>query len=391
MNNRRMAFVHDALVYRGGAERVVACLLQRWAEVPVFTSAYLPDSTYERFRTARVVTSPLQRLAVSPHVVMRWVFPFMVPAFRSFDFGGYDVVLSSAAHAAKVIRVPPGTVHLCYCYTPLRLAWRPGDYLPPGANPARRVLIKSVAAMLRRWDYKVAQRVHHFATTCENVRRRIEACYGRRATVIPAPVDADHFHVRSSPEGYYLLVSRLNAYKRVDVAIQAFENLGLPLRIVGEGPARQSLQGMVTSDRVRFLGRVSDAELLRLYAGCEALVFPQEEDYGLTPLEAQASGRPVVAYAAGGALETVVDGETGVLFGSQTPDALADAVGRARRIPFDPHHIRAHARRFGVEPFCDRVQSFIDSCATAAAVRTSPGRHQPTVDVCLQDARDTGD
>jgi glycosyltransferase involved in cell wall biosynthesis len=376
MNDRaggRLAFVHDALVYRGGAERVVACLLQRWSDVPVFTSAYLPDSTYERFRTARVVTSPLQRLALSPHVVMRWVFPLMVPAFRWFDFSGYDVVLSSAAHAAKVIRVPPGTVHLCYCYTPLRLAWRPGDYLPPGANPARRVLIKSAAAVLRRWDYGVAQRVHHFATTCDNVRRRIEACYGRRATVIPAPVDVDRVHAPRKPEGYYLLVSRLNAYKRVDVAIQAFEALGLPLRIVGEGPARTALESRVTSHAIRFLGRVSDAELLDLYAGCEALIFPQEEDYGLTPLEAQASGRPVIAYGAGGALETVVDGETGVLFGSQTAEALAVAVGRARQTRFDAGHIRAHAERFGVEPFCDRVEAFIRSCTTTPSGRDGAG------------------
>jgi glycosyltransferase involved in cell wall biosynthesis len=360
----RLAFAHDALVYRGGAERVVASLLSRWPDVPIFTSAYLPDSTFDRFRTATVVSSPLQRVAFSPQVVMRWVFPLMVPAFRAFDFSNFDVVLSSAAYAAKVIRVPPHASHICYCYSPLRLAWRPDDYLPPSAGPARRLAVKAAAATLRRWDYRVAQRVGDFATTCENVRRRIADCYRRDAVVIPAPVDVDLYRCQPRPEGYYLLVSRLNTYKRVDIAIQAFEALGLRLLVVGEGPERAALEAQATSGGVRFLGRVTDAELVDLYAGCEALIFPQEEDYGLTPLEAQASGRPVVAFAAGGALETVIDGETGVLFASQTPGDLAAAVDRCRQSRFDPEHIRAHARRFGVGPFCERMAAFIDECVT---------------------------
>lgn len=371
----RLAIAHDALVYRGGAERVVASLLHRWPDVPIFTSAYLPDCTYERFRTAHVVASQLQRVAFSPQIVMRWVFPLMVPAFWGFDFSEYDVVLSSAAYAAKVIRVPPHARHICYCYTPLRLAWRPDDYLPPSASRGRRATVKAVAAVLRRWDYRVAQRVHYFATTCENVRGRIASCYHRNAAVIPAPVDADLYHCNPTPGGYYLLVSRLNKYKRVDIAIQAFEKLGFRLLVVGEGPERAALESCASSDHVRFLGRVTDAELLDLYAGCEALIFPQEEDYGLTPLEAQASGRPVVAFAAGGALETVVDGETGVLFASQTPEDLAAAVGRCRQIRFDSDHIRAHAKRFGVGPFCERMAAFIDECLANPRGRASvPGR-----------------
>ncbi len=358
----RLAFAHDVLISCGGAERVVASLLHRWPDVPVHTAAYLPDSTFDRFRTARVVTSELQRLAFSHKVLMRWVFPLMVPAFRAFDFSGYDVVLSSAAFAAKVIRVPAHATHICYCYTPLRLAWRPDDYLAPSASGARRIALKTAAAIARRWDYRVAQRVHYFATTCENVRRRIADCYGRDAAVIPAPVDVAQYHTDPRPGGRYLLVSRLNTYKRVEIAVEAFERLGQRLLIVGEGPKRSELESLVRSDRIRFLGRVTDQELRDLYAGCEALVFPQEEDYGLTPLEAQASGRPVIAFAAGGALETVVDGETGVLFASQTAEDLIDAVDRSRRLHFDPDRIRAHVRQFDVGPFCDRVAVFIDQC-----------------------------
>jgi glycosyltransferase involved in cell wall biosynthesis len=358
----RMAIVHDVLVSCGGSERVVESLLSRWPDAPIFTSAYLPDSTFERFRTAHVITSPLQRLAFSPKVITKRVFPLMVPAFRSFDFSGYDVVLSSAAFAAKVIRVPEHTCHICYCYSPLRLAWRPADYLPPAAGRVRRAATLTLAAALRRWDYRVAQRVDFFATTCENVRRRIAECYKRDATVIHAPVDTARYRWKANPDGYYLLVSRLNEYKRVDLAIRAFEKLGYRLLVAGEGPERARLESLSTSDNIRFLGRVTDEELLDLYAGCEALIFPQEEDYGLTALEAQASGRPVVAFAAGGALETIVDGETGTLFGSQTPEDLAEAVDRCRQIRFDPVRIRSHAQRFDVSVFCQRMNAFIEEC-----------------------------
>lgn len=355
----RLAIAHDALVCRGGAERVVGLLLSRWPNVPVFTSAYLPEATFECFRRARVVPSALQAVAFSPHFVMRRVFPLMVPAFRRFDFSGYDVVLSSTAYAAKAIRVPRHISHKCYCYTPLRLAWRPDDYLSASTAAAARAAVRALAAVLRKWDYRVAQRVHAYATTCQNVKRRIAECYGRDAVVIPAPVDLARYRMKPTTGGYFLLVSRLNQYKRVDLAVEAFNRLRLPLLVVGDGPKADALASLARSQRIRFLGAVSDEELLELYAGCEALVFPQEEDYGLTPLEAQASGRPVIALAAGGALETVVDGETGVLFGEQSVDGLVAAVERCRDSSFDPGHIRAHAARFDVGVFCDRIAAFV--------------------------------
>jgi len=356
----RLAIAHDALVYRGGAERVVAALLNRWPDVPIYTSAYLPDATFDVFRTADIRTSFMQRVARDPNTVMRRIFPLMVPGFWSFDFSGYDVVLSSAAYAAKASRVPRSVCHICYCYSPLRLAWRPQDYLGPQTGRLMRRIILAFAAALRRWDYQVAQRVDYFATTCQNVAWRIKDCYHREAEVIHAPIDFARYRVHPEPGDYYLVVSRLFQYKRVDLAIEAMNQLGQPLLIVGEGPRRDELERLVHNSHIRFLGNVSEDELLRLYAGCKAVLFPQEEDYGLVPLEAQASGRPVIAYGAGGALETIVDGETGVFYKEQTISALLEAIFRADRIDFNQARIRQNAARFDIAVFVDKIAAFVD-------------------------------
>jgi len=379
----RLAIAHDALVYRGGAERVVAAWLTRWPEAPVYTSAYLPDATFEGFRTANIRTSFVQRVANDPHTIMRRVFPLMVPGFWSFGFSGYDVVLSSAAYAAKTIRVPESVCHICYCYSPLRLAWRPQDYLRPQTHPLKRVVFSAVAAVLRRWDYRVAQGVDYYATTCRNVAQRIRDCYHREAEVIHAPIEFVRYQAQAEVGDYYLIVSRLFRYKRVDLAIRAMNQLGRPLLIVGEGPQRDEFEQLVQSTNIRFLGCVSDQELVRLYSGCRALIFPQEEDYGLAPLEAQASGRPVIAYGAGGALETIVDGETGVFFKEQTSEALLEALFRAEKIKFDPARIRQNAARFDIEVFCDKIEAFINSKLLEFQLsphhRFKPHEHQSSV------------
>lgn len=356
----RLAIAHDALVYAGGAERVVAALVERWPAVPLFTSAYLPDCTFDAFRRADVRTSFVQRFARDPHTVMRRVFPLMVPGFRSFDFSDYQVVLSSSAYAAKTIRVPITTCHICYCYSPLRLAWRPGDYFSVETGRAKRLAVELVAAALRRWDLAVARKVNYFATTCRNVALRIQAAYGCGAEVINAPIEFARYRVNPSESDYYLVVSRLNHYKRVDLAIKAAALLGRRLVIVGDGPQGADLETLAGGADVSFLGRVSDDVLLDLYANCRALIFPQEEDYGLTPLEAQASGRPVVAYRAGGALETIIEHETGVFFDEQTPECLAGAIERLERTDFDRERIRRHAAAFDASAFSNRMTEFIE-------------------------------
>jgi len=223
------------------------------------------------------------------------------------------------------------------------------------------LVLHSLAFILRRWDYQVAQRVDYYATTCRNVAQRIKAAYHREAEVIYAPIDFARYRTQSNPEDYYLVVSRLNRYKRVDLAIQAMNQLGRRLLIVGEGPLKNELKCLAeNNDKIRFLGGVSDEVLIKLYAGCQALIFPQEEDYGLVPLEAQASGRPVIAYGAGGALETIVDGETGLFFREQTVESLVDAVLRFEKACFDPARIRQHAAGFDVTLFCEKMSAFID-------------------------------
>jgi glycosyltransferase involved in cell wall biosynthesis len=219
-----------------------------------------------------------------------------------------------------------------------------------------------VAPLLRRWDYDVSRRIDFFGTTSQNVRKRILEAYGRHAEVIPAPVDLGRHRVGSVDGGYYLVVSRLTRYKRVDLAIQAMSRLGRRLVVVGDGPDRHKLQLEAAGADVTFLGNVDERSLSDLYTGCKALLHPQEEDYGLAPLEAMASGRPVVAYAKGGACETVQDGVTGVLFSEQVVDSLIEAIETLEARTFDTERIRAHASKFAVEPFCDRIESFLEEC-----------------------------
>jgi glycosyltransferase involved in cell wall biosynthesis len=360
----RLAIVHDALITYGGAERVVAAWHRRWPEAPIYTSVYLPDHTFPEFRGARVVTSFLQKFARDPQTVIRRLAALMVPGFQGFDFSGYDVVLSSSAYAAKAIRVRDHVCHVCYCYSPLRLAWRPEDYLGADAPMLKRIGLKMLAPLLRRWDYGVSRRVNYFGTTSQHVRRRILAAYGRGAEVIPAPVDLDRYRMGRGLGDYYLIVSRLTRYKRVDLAVQAISRLGRRLVVVGTGPDRSRLE-VLAGAGVSFLGNVSEESLLDLYAGCRALLHPQEEDYGLAPLEAMASGRPVVAYGVGGACETVLDGETGVFFMTQSVDSLIRAVESLEATSFDPVRIRTHASRYDLKPFCDRVESFLGKCLVA--------------------------
>lgn len=356
----RLAIAHDALVSAGGSERVVAALIERWPLVPLFTSVYLPDRTFDAFRRADVRTSFLQRFARDPHTLMRRFFPLMVPGFRSFDFSDYDVVLSSSAYAAKTIRVPQAACHICYCYSPIRLAWRPDDYFTVDTSRAKRLAVRLVASALRPWDSAVARRVDYFATTCRNVALRIHAAYGREAEVINAPIEFARYRVNPTDGEYYLVVSRLNPYKRLDLAIRAAALLGRRLVIVGDGPQAADLEKLAGRGDVSFLQQVSDDALLDCYANCRALIFPQEEDYGLTPLETQASGRPVIAYRAGGALETIIENETGIFFDEQTPECLAEAIQRFERMHFDRDRIRRHAAAFDASVFCSRMTEFIE-------------------------------
>jgi len=288
----------------------------------------------------------------------------MLPAwlwgFSHLDLSAYDVVLSSTTFAAKHIRPPRGVRHVSYCYAPFRLLWKPTAYDPSSlpVGVVARAAIDLARPMLRAWDKSAMARASAIATTCRNMARAIAECYSRRAEVISAPVRLSEYQLGTGVGDYYLSVSRLISHKRVELAVLACRQLGRRLMVVGDGPELARLREMGGS-QVTFAGLVDTPSLISLYAGCRALLFPSEEDYGLTPIEAQASGRPVIAYGVGGALETVLDGQSGIFFTEQTVGSVVDAIVRFERLSFDPVRVRDSVARFDVEPFIRQLRDFV--------------------------------
>jgi len=315
-----------------------------------------------------VRTSFMQRLpfVTRNHQPFLMLYPL---AFENFDLTGYDVVISNSSAFCKGVVTHPGTLHICYCLTPMRWVWNYHAYVDrERLGWAARMVLPAAISQLRAWDVATAQNVDRFLSISRTVSARIRKYYRRDSTVIYPPVNCDAFQLGPvRVDDYYLIVSRLIPYKRIDLAVDAFSRLGIPLKIVGSGgrdlPALRSRAGR----NVEFVGRVSDAELKQLYAGCRALVFPGEEDFGIAPLEANASGRPVIAYAGGGALDTVHDGRTGVLFERQTVECLESAIRRTEAIAWDSVELREHARQFDRQVFRERLLEFVGESVAAHA------------------------
>jgi glycosyltransferase involved in cell wall biosynthesis len=356
----RIALVHDYLVQYGGAERVVEALHEVWPEAPVFTSIYEPESMPESFARMDVRTSFLQR-SRGLRRNSKLGLPLYPSAFRSLDLFGYDVVVSSSSGWAHAVRTDPGAFHLVYCHTPARWLYRTDSYVRAERLPAAPLL-----PALRRWDRRAAARPTQYLANSETTRRRIFAQYGRHATVVHPPVQTDRFAPGETGDSF-LCASRLTAYKRIDLAIDACADLGAPLLVAGEGPARAALERRAKG-QVEFLGRVSDQELAELFSGCRALIVPAEEDFCIAAVEAMAAGTPVVGYARGGLVETVQLDRTGVLFGSQTVDSLVGALVRLESLELDPAAIRAHALGFDVRRFQERMRVLVEGEAATAAV-----------------------
>lgn len=358
----KIAIVHDYLVNRGGAERVVAVLHRIFPDAPIYTGLYAPDATYPEFADADVRTSRLQKYLRDPSDFRR-LAPLMPRAFKKMKIEGFDVVLSSSSGFAHGVR-PKGGCHIAYTYTPPRFLWD-DRYERDAAVPAvlRPVAGLAVRAM-RRSDRRAAARPHFTVAISKVTAERIRAIYGRETTIIHPPVETGTFGIAPNTKDEFLLVSRLLSYKNVDVAIRAFNQMGRRLVIVGDGPARADLQA-IAGPTIEFRGVVDDAELVRLYGRSRGTIVAAHEDFGLTPLEANASGRPVVALRAGGAEETVIDGVTGMFFSPANPLALADAVMRATKTNFDPAVLRAHAEGFGVDAFARKLTAFIQQSRRA--------------------------
>ena len=355
----KLAIIHDYLNQYGGAERVLEKLHELFPEAPIYTSIYDPPTMPADYRRWDIRTSFMQRL---PGVMRHHqaFLPFYPLAFEGFDLSEYDVVLSNSSAWCKGVHTPPTTLHLCYCLTPMRWVWNYREYVQ--RERFRRPIRMALPLMmnwLRLWDRVTADSVDQFATISRTVAARVGKYYRRDSTVIYPPVDTASFQRSDAHDDYFLVVSRLIPYKRIDLAVEAFNRLGLPLVIVGDGRDRAALQAKAKPN-IRFLGKVSDAEARRHYSRCRAFLFPGEEDFGITPVEAQASGRPVIAYAGGGALDTVVDGVTGKLFYPQTADALADAVASFDDAGYDPAAIRRNAERFDSSCFKRELLQWVD-------------------------------
>ena len=356
----KVALVHDYLVDAGGAERIVEVFHELYPEAPVYTSIYNSETTFACFREMEVRTSFLQYLTTSGRHY-KWLLPLYPFAFEKFDLSDYDVVLSSSSAWAKGVITPPEVCHISYCTSPMRFAWSFNEYVRRENFPEflKRIL-PLVIAPLKRWDVVSSQRVDYFIAISKPTANKIEKIYRRKATIIYPPVRCSDFALNDgSVNDWFLIVSRLAPYKRIDVAIEAFNQLGLPLLVVGEGRDNKSLQA-IAGPNIHFVGRAFGKELRAYYSSCRAFILPGEEDFGMTSLEAQASGRPVIAYAAGGALESVVEGKTGIFFYEQTPEALIAAIKTFERLEFDPLEIRKHAKKFDVEVFKRKIKNFLE-------------------------------
>ena len=371
----RVALVHDYLFEQGGAENVVAVLTDLFPEAPIYTSILDKERVAPIFARRDVRTSFMQRLVRRKNRA-KALLPLYPLAFRSFDLTEYDLVLSSSSGFAKGVSVPDSVPHVCYCHTPAHFIWDLQGY---AKSHARRgipleLLASPLMPALQAWDCHTSQRVSAFLANSTHTAGRIATLYGRSAHVLHPPVDLATWAPQASVDDYYLVVSRLLPYKRVDVAVRAFTQLKLPLRVVGDGPDRERLQSL-SGPTVTFEGHVSAAVLRERFARCRAFILPGSEDLGLTALEAQASGRPVIAYHAGGALETIAEGVTGVFFREQTPDALAAVIQHFEWEAFEPAVVRAHAAHFDVSVFREHLLTFLERLLdTRAGMRASGGK-----------------
>jgi glycosyltransferase involved in cell wall biosynthesis len=354
----KLALIASWLNQYGGAERVLEVAHDLFPDAPVFTSTYRAAVMPAAYTTWDIRASFIDHI---PLQNKRALLPFYPVAFESFDLNGYDILLSITSAFAHGVRVPLGARHISYCLTPARFLWNYADYVEReriGRLP--RLILPWFIRQLRVWDRRAADRVTQFIAISQTVRERIAKYYQRDATIIHPPVDVDRFCVSRARGDYFLILSRLVPYKRIDLAVQAFNELGLPLVIAGAGRDRARLQALAKPN-VQFLERPSDEQAHDLLARCRAFLFPGEEDFGITPLEANACGKPVIAFAGGGALETIIAGVTGEFFSEPTAQALANVVRAFDDHQYDPMTLRKHAERFSVAVFKERLSALVSS------------------------------
>jgi glycosyltransferase involved in cell wall biosynthesis len=358
MRERTLAIVHDYLIQMGGAERVVAAMAEAYPNAPIITSVTDRKGLLPEFSGRRITNTWMDALPGIRKHFKKYFMLFPV-AFRLLPPVEADITWISSSGFAKWIPLSRKTISVCYCHTPPRFFWEPDNYLCYEiANHALRAVVRCVVALLRESDYRCAQKIHHFIANSRYVQERIRKFYQRDSEVIHPPVDVQRFEIQTVSDDYYLILTRLVGYKRIDRAIHAFNLLRKRLVIIGDGPDRERLEAMA-GPTIHFLGRISDNNTKRYLERCRGLVFPGREDFGIAPVEAQACGKPVIALAADGALETIIPEETGVLFADPTVESLADAIERAERLAWAPDRIRINAERFSKEIFLGKMRDFI--------------------------------
>ncbi len=348
----RALLAHDWLTGMRGGERCLELLCEGMPQAILYTLVHDPERISDTINRHDVRTSCLQRMPLLRRR-FRLLLPFFPRIIESMRTEPADLLVSTSHCVAKGLIPQPGTRHLCYCFTPMRYQIFYQQYF--GANPLKEPVIRPVLARLRAWDTRVSDRVHRFVAVSEHVQRRIKYFYGRDSDVVYPPVDVDAITPGQDGGGEYdLIVSALVPYKRIELAVEAYTRLGSPLKVVGTGGSSRRLQ-KGAGENVEFLGWKSDSEIHSLYRGCRFLIFPGEEDFGIVPVEAQACGKPVIAFGRGGAMESIVEGETGIFFHRQTAEDLLEGIEEAAGRTWDPVRIRKNAERFGIQAFLDGI------------------------------------
>lgn len=361
LSKAKIALVFDWMTNPGGAERVNLVLHEMFPDAPIYTSIFNPEKI-KGFENAEIHTSFIQNLPFSK-INHQLYLSLMPHAYELFDLSKYDIVISSSHSCAKGIITKPETLHVCYCHSPMRYAWDNWQsYIQEyKMNPIFKTLGKRKMHKLRIWDRLSADRVDHFIANSNTTRKRIEKYYRKPSTIIYPMIETKRYKISKTRKGYFLAVGRLTPYKKFDIIVKAFNKLGEPLKIVGRGIIENDLEKIANSN-IELLGFVDDKQLRELYSECEALIFPQIEDFGITPLEAMAAGRPIIAYKKGGALDTIIDGKTGIFFKKQTVAELINAVEKYKKSKhkFKSKDIREHAKKFDKTQFQKNLINYLE-------------------------------
>ncbi len=356
---KNIAIVHDWMVSVRGGEKVLEVLCELFPGATLFTLVHWKEHLSDVIEKMKIKTSFIQNLPFSK-THYQYYLPIFPTAIEQFDLSKFDLIISSSHAAAKGVKVRADALHICYCHTPMRYIWDQYEqYFRKGSvSFITRIAMSLSLNYLRQWDVETAKGVNQFIANSRNVQERISRIYNRDSEVIYPPVDVHRFPLSVKDEGYYLIVSALVPYKRIDLAVDTFNHLGERLIVIGSGSEQQKLKARAKKN-IEFLGWVSDGDIQKYYAGCHALIFPGEEDFGIVPVEAMACGKPVVGFGKGGLLETVIDSQMGIFFNEQKVESLMDAIKRLNRTSLDTKAIREHAREFDRVKCKEKLQRFI--------------------------------